>query len=1177
MKHFSFKVFVAICFLGVALLLVTPTLSYGAEKNTGCWEGNTGFWKSIGCTVGKGIDAVGGIFGNKKETPASIIPAPMQSEETLINENVERIIADAEFKTREFQSVKKEYQEAKTAEERTETLAALVLVAESRKESMKALMEKDPQEFLLKVITQNERAQLPPEVQKNIEKETSLSGDIQTIHYDDFANKKSREEYFIISGNERLKFFPVGLEAPIISQTKVRVQGFRLDDRVAVLVNNKNFSVVSTVSLDTSGPQKVLVLLVNFLDSGAPPFTPEEAKKLIFDGQAQKFFKDQSYGKTYFEGDVFGWYTYQKNSTDRLWSDDPEFADMVQKYKIDLKQYGYVLFVGHGNVGAGWSTAGKHERTVNGVQYKFATSFIGGSHGTGEFLAPSGWGQQPFSWTNLDHLLGHELGHALGVMHANSLQCSDGFIMNGPSCWHVEYGNYYDTMGSNSYSLSFNALFKEILGWLDDSSIQTISTSGRYELRPLENPNGIRGAKVKIRGSDETAFYLEYRRGIGFDTRLNEPRFASNQNGLFINKYIDSLWPEFPLLAFPRLLDITPVPMGSWDKVTLNKETGIFRDPVSGITIGPIISADGEKIVFDVRVEEPQCAPSYPTITSNYDQNVVSGMNFYSWFRVNNVNSKKCPITNFTTTFSLPEGCRVEKTEHESNSIMIPGDTFSIKGGETKQIQVMSFCPSTITEGRYTATLFANDTQDATKRARKEIQLYIINPLSVEISPDSPLSQKITKGMTKFSLLKFNVKNNSNIFSYSLSIFEVRFSSGGVSFDILKDGVVLKENVKFGKGFGNVIVNVPEFRIEPEKTASFEIRASIDQDNEADKIRVGIYYIHTNPYMIFSKFPLYGNWMYLSDTNIVPKITITEPSSEITVNRGERFKLSWNAKNFPSLDDAIFLDIMSGTEGKENEMIQSYGGSTLVGFLGDFFIDTSWFPPDGTYRIRIREPNSGAEALSEKITIKTLPLATPTYFGAWYSYVDDVGLIKNKVNLAWVDVSSAEDGFEIWRSIDDEGFAPFPEIGRNVTSAVDSFSSSTTWTTLRYKIRAYQIETICSSWKKPLRYLKFMKRVLPCEETKIYSDFSPFASPDDNTKGSIVPGDNNSIVGSEIKIPLKDLVEIRIQDKDSSFFIKGLTPNEIIFSAPPKMQKTKLDALFNRDEKIYQDAWSVTK
>lgn len=1172
MKQFSFKAFVIISFLGIVLFSSVPAFSYGAEKDAGCWGENTGFWKSIGCTVGKGIDAVSGIFGNKKETPASTILTPVQNEETLINENVGNIIADVEFKTREFQSVKKEYQEAKTVEKRTETLIALVAVSESRKESMKALMEKDPQKFLLNVITQKDRAQFPPEAQKNIENEVSFTGNIQTVYYDDFVNKKSYEEYFINSGSEQLKFFPVGLEGTIPSQTKIQANGFRLDNQVVVAVNSKNFSVLSMASSDIFGPQKVLVLLVNFLDSGTPPFTPEEAKKLIFEGQAQNFFKDQSYRKAYFEGDVFGWYTYQRSrNTNKLWVSDPEFIDMIQKYNIDLKQYGYVLLVGHGpNEGGGFSSVGKLEYFVNGIPYKTAFTFIGGSYDTGGYLAPSAWGQQPFSWTNLDYLLGHELGHALGVVHANSLECSDGFIINGPRCEHREYGNFYDVMGVYSYSLSFNALFKEVLGWLDDSSIQTISTSGRYELRPIENSDGIRGAKVKIRGSDDTAFYIEYRRGVGFDARLNESRFAPNQSGVFINKYIK------PAGSFvsPRLLDMTPVPMGSWDDVTLKKETGIFYDPVSGITIGPIISATQEKIVFDVIVDEPQCGQAYPMVTGLYSKNIVSGQSFYLDFNLTNEELERCPIQSFTNNLSLPEGCNVERIEYYTSNGAVSGSVISLRGKEQKNVIVKSICSPDISEGVYSSTFFMKNTQNVEKVAKKETSLLVIKPLSVKVSSDSPISKKIEKGTKKFSLLKFDVENNSK-YTHSLYAFNIGVSGGGVSLDVLKDGQVLVEGVRYPKGAINSSVNIPDVFIEGGSIARFEIRASIDLDNEEEKIRAEINNIFAYIYHNVFGLPIYGNWMYFNN-NDVPKISITQPSSEITLNRGKRFKLSWNAESFLSSNNTLFLYIVSGTEGKENEVIQSYG-DVLAEFMGDFFIETSWFPPDGTYRIRMREPNSGAEAFSKKITIKTPSLATPMYFSAWYPYVNDVGIMRDKVNLAWFDVSSAEDGFEIWRSIDDGGFAPFPEIGQNITFAVDSFSSSTTQTTLRYKIRAFQTKTKCSPWIMPLEYLKLRpKRVLPCKEIKIYSDFSPFVSPDSGI-GSIVSGYTNPIVGSDVKIPLKDLVEIRIQNKDNSFFVKGLTKDEIIFSAPPKIQKTKLDALFDRNEKIYQDAWSVTE
>ena len=61
----------------------------------------------------------------------------------------------------------------------------------------------------------------------------------------------------------------------------------------------------------------------------------------------------------------------------------------------------------------------------------------------------------------------------------------------------------------------FNAVFKELLGWLRP---QIVATTGNYSLGPYESgPNALKIAPLQ--GSD--TFYIEFRQPVGFDTRIN--------------------------------------------------------------------------------------------------------------------------------------------------------------------------------------------------------------------------------------------------------------------------------------------------------------------------------------------------------------------------------------------------------------------------------------------------------------------------------------------------------------------------------------------------------------------------------------------------------------------------------------------------------------------------------
>lgn len=106
---------------------------------------------------------------------------------------------------------------------------------------------------------------------------------------------------------------------------------------------------------------------------------------------------------------------------------------------------------------------------------------------------------------------------------------------------------------------------------------------------PLES-TGSASKIARIEFGGASPFYLEYRRGIGFDGGLNNFMYASNQNGLFVNEYND------------YLLDMSPTtdlwPEDS-ERVTLNIGES-FIDERRRIQIGPVISATPEAITFDV-------------------------------------------------------------------------------------------------------------------------------------------------------------------------------------------------------------------------------------------------------------------------------------------------------------------------------------------------------------------------------------------------------------------------------------------------------------------------------------------------------------------------------------------------------------------------------------------------
>ena len=325
---------------------------------------------------------------------------------------------------------------------------------------------------------------------------------------------------------------------PPMAGAKVSLSGYRLGEYFLLDPETPVITLATPSSLEAVGPQKTLVLLTMFEDSAPVPFSTEEAQNIIFNSQAFNFFNEQSYGRISFYGDVFGWYTVPRNSncTAPTFGNDGELDDWVLNTVPNLSDYNRVIILSHhGCTFAGFSTIGKDHVNVGGQDYYFSVAQIGR---TGSYNQPSIWGTQPFVWTNLDYLLAHELGHSLGLYHANGFDCHEA-VLYSDNCENVEYGNFYDVMGIENNSLHYNAFYKERLGWITPEETLIVDRSGQYKMANLESVVGKRMAKVKTQGYNRYPFYLEARRGIGFDSKLQSSGLLGNQAGLFVNKIVN--------------------------------------------------------------------------------------------------------------------------------------------------------------------------------------------------------------------------------------------------------------------------------------------------------------------------------------------------------------------------------------------------------------------------------------------------------------------------------------------------------------------------------------------------------------------------------------------------------------------------------------------------------------
>jgi hypothetical protein len=178
----------------------------------------------------------------------------------------------------------------------------------------------------------------------------------------------------------------------------------------------------------------------------------------------------------------------------------------------------------------------------------------------------------------------HELGHILGLHHANLLSCTDAngapVALSG-KCTSVEYGDLYDSMALVGEGL-FNAVYENALGWMNGQVVHLGAGdfSQTVTLKPLSEQSQSPRAVHLADGS--TWLWIEYRQPSGLD-------LPQEPDGLTRGVLIHRELPD-PAGGKPtsQLLDMSPagssfdsaLPVGeTWAdplgqmKITVNGET----------------------------------------------------------------------------------------------------------------------------------------------------------------------------------------------------------------------------------------------------------------------------------------------------------------------------------------------------------------------------------------------------------------------------------------------------------------------------------------------------------------------------------------------------------------------------------------------------------------------------
>ncbi len=440
--------------------------------------------------------------------------------------------------------------------------------------------------------------------------EETLTGTLEAVHVDEFKTGREHEEYLLRTprGLIPLKFAdggPVGRGGATVTVTGTRAgKALRIDSsrpgrtfRVTRMPTAgetttmqatdsaaaASAATVTTTSLEAATAaapvaKSIAVVLINFTNLATQPYTKTAVQSALTGGgtSVKAFFEEESKGRMSVAGSVFGWYTINASTTGCDWPT--------------------------------WHTLGWNAATAGGVDLNAYTNVM--------FLWPNtsqcgfaGLGYAPGSFTYLNgttnvQVMTHELGHNMGLGHANARNCTVGgtrvTIAAAANCTTQVYADPFSTMGNNALRHNHGSQLGE-LGWLEASEKVIGEPGNTYTIVPYFGAGGVK--LVRVPRGDGSFFDLDVRTPYGsFD---NYAAGSPAVTGVTIRAGLGTASPTNAPKG-TELLDTTPSTADLKDAPLLVGRT--MTDPVSGISFKSM-SVSSAGVV--VRVGE-SIAPSAP-------------------------------------------------------------------------------------------------------------------------------------------------------------------------------------------------------------------------------------------------------------------------------------------------------------------------------------------------------------------------------------------------------------------------------------------------------------------------------------------------------------------------------------------------------------------------------------
>ena len=318
---------------------------------------------------------------------------------------------------------------------------------------------------------------------------SKVAGQFMVAHADYFATGTSTFIYQVINADGSMAEISMPfLPSPLGSGMQVTVDGSLASDGASLVAASISIDAIPDGLGVLAATTSYLVIPVKFPTGGAgttaspwvynaDPFTPASLNNQVFGSlptyhSAKEYYNEVSYGQQQLSGvtadNGSGGFLLANVATPPCSNytaigTAAANAARLRGYPIDasgnpLAPYTGILYVFNGVPGCGWAG-----------------------------LAYVGWARAWANNTSALWVIGHELGHNFGLLHAGSLLCSGAAIGCGVAGTVAEYGDPFNTMGNSGNTGHFDAAQKSILGWIGTSTVKThAGGTTTYSLSPIE-------------------------------------------------------------------------------------------------------------------------------------------------------------------------------------------------------------------------------------------------------------------------------------------------------------------------------------------------------------------------------------------------------------------------------------------------------------------------------------------------------------------------------------------------------------------------------------------------------------------------------------------------------------------------------------------------------------------